>query len=389
MDSAARWFLAGIIVSLVNTALVIAFIGIPGITDDNDSDEPVIVTETEVVEVEVPITYILVVDEDGNIVREEVRVGRPGDQRAPSTTRPTPVATPDLDELTFEEPRFASVFNPLQVAASNGLSVVATGAFGLTAVDLNGDSLPVPLTGLANTGSSAAIDIDIEFDGTFVVLLRDSDRDWRIVTKEPGAVFRRVVVSSDSLDFPATVNALTVSVTGQLYLSASAPGGLYQIDPELGTITALVSGRVFEGLDAGVIGTRVAYAAPSSLARDADSQVGLVENDVATAFKTSYGRCTGPVALSVPSAPTDVAFAPNDRLLVVDADNHTVWLQQRGGEGVRLFGRSDCAAGSDDSSLRAPSAVAIDSDRNVFITDSGNNRLVILPAASEDTSEAR
>ncbi len=101
MDSAARWFLAGIIVSLVNTALVIAFIGIPGITDDNDSGDPVIVTETEVVEVEVPITYILVVDEDGNIVREEVRVGRPGDQGAPSTTRPTPMATPDLDELTF------------------------------------------------------------------------------------------------------------------------------------------------------------------------------------------------------------------------------------------------------------------------------------------------
>jgi hypothetical protein len=390
VDSAARWFLAGIIVSLVNTALVIAFIGIPGITDDDESNsgdaEPIVVTETEVVEVEVPVTYILVVDEDGNIVREEVRVGRPGEPGATATPRPG--GTPDPDDLEFGEARFASVFNPLQVAANSGLALVANGGFGLTAIDLNGGSAPVVFNGLQNTGSSAAIDVDITFDGTIYALLRDSSSAWRIARRAPSGGFWEVVASAELFELPAEVNALSVSATGKVYLSASQPAGLFEIDLIEGTLTAVVEGQEVAGVDAGLVGARIAYAAPMMRPQAAGDQVQLLEEGVTSVFRTTYGRCTGPVALPMPGSPSDVAQLVDDGLLIADEANHSVYLQQRNGSGELIFGRRDCAPGSDESSLDSPSGVAIDRDRNIFIADRGNNRVIILPRASDESAGA-
>lgn len=388
MDSAARWFLAGIIVSLVNTALVIAFIGIPGITDDDESSsnaDPIVVTETEVVEVEVPVTYILVVDEEGNIVREEVRVGRPGE---PGTTAtPRPGATPDPDALEFGEARFASVFNPLRVAASGGRALVANGAFGLTVIDLNGGSAPVVFNGLPNAGSSAAIDVDITFDGTIYALVRDSDTAWRIARQASAGNLWVVVASSETLEWPADVNGLSASATGKLYLSASDPAGLFEIDPTEGTLVAVIERQAVAGIDAGVVGARVAYTAPMARPQTPGDQVGLLEDGAGSVFRTTYGRCTGPVARPVPGDPTDVAQLVDSGLLIADAGNHSIYLQQQNGSGDLIFGRRDCTAGSDATSLSGPSGVAIDRDRNIFIADRGNNRVIILPHASDEPEE--
>ncbi len=378
MDSAARWFLAGIIVSLVNTALVIAFIGIPGITDDN-AHEIQIVTETEVVEVEVPVTYILVIDEDGNVIREEVRVGRPGDTDASPTATPTPSPTPEPDDFTFGAPRFIDVANPLQLAAANGIVLVASGEFKLTAIGLRGGAISVAFDGVENTGQSAAIDVDVVFDGTMFVLLRDSDLNWRIISSKPGNRTWTVVASDLTHRWPASVNAMTASATGKFYLSATDPAGLFELNIGLGTVTPVVEGRVVRGIDAGLIGARVAYAAPAVRAADPPAQIGLFEDRVAAPFVTTYARCLGPVVLPVPGFPPDVALISGDRLLIVDGANHVVRLQERDGSGERIFGRANCTAGSDEASLRSPSAVAVDRDRNVFIADRGNNRLVILP----------
>jgi hypothetical protein len=388
VDSAARWFLAGILVSLVNTALVIAFIGIPGITDDDDSDgDPVVVTETEIVEVEVPVTYILVVDDEGNVIREEVRVGRPGDNDTPVTT-PTATATPVSDELTFGAPRFVSIANPIQVAARKSLALVATGEFGLTAVGLSGGAIAIRLDGLTDTGRSAVIDVDIAFDGTIFILLRDSDLEWRIASRRaPGAPW--AVIASDVMHrWPASVNAMTAAATGTLYLSSTSPAGLVELDLKTNTVTPVVEGRVVRGVDAGFVGTRVVYAAPAVQAVEPPEQIGLFEDRIAGAYETSYRRCPGPVARRVPAFPPDVALVSADRVLVVDGGNHGVRLQERDGEGELIFGHSDCTAASDESGLRSPSAVAIDLDFNVFIADLGNNRLVILPQGGDDPADA-
>lgn len=389
MDSAARWFLAGIIVSLVNTALVIAFIGIPGITDDDESSnadaDPIVVTETEIVEVEVPVTYILVVDEDGNIVREEVRVGRPGEPGATATPRPD--VTPGPDALEFGEARFASVFNPLRVSASGGRALVANGAFGLTVIDLNGGSAPVVFNGLPNAGSSAAIDVDITFDGTIFALVRDSDTAWRIARQESAGNLWVVVASSETLEWPADVNGLSASATGKLYVSASDPAGLFEIDPTAGTLVPVVERQVVAGIDAGLVGARVAYTAPTTRPQTPGDQVGLLEDGAPTAFRTTYARCIGPVARPVPGDPADVAQLLDAGLLIADAGNHAIYLQRRNGSGELIFGRRDCTPGSDATSLNGPSGVAIDRGRNIFIADRGNNRVIILPHASDEPAD--
>jgi hypothetical protein len=84
----------------------------------------------------------------------------------------------------------------------------------------------------------------------------------------------------------------------------------------------------------------------------------------------------------VPGSPSDVAQLVDGGLLVADEANHSVYLQQRNGSGELIFGRRDCTAGGDESSLDSPTGVAIDRNRNIFIADRGNNRVIILPHAS-------
>lgn len=68
VDNAARWFLGGIIVSLINTAVVLVFIGVPGVTGDGDS-------EIEVVEVpRAPVQQVLVVGTDGQVLLQRTNV---------------------------------------------------------------------------------------------------------------------------------------------------------------------------------------------------------------------------------------------------------------------------------------------------------------------------
>ena len=82
MDKAAGWFFAGVLVSLINTGLVIVFIGIPGITDDDSGPSVAIAppprapapvaTATPVGGMVVPgvvgarqaLTFVIVVDQD-------------------------------------------------------------------------------------------------------------------------------------------------------------------------------------------------------------------------------------------------------------------------------------------------------------------------------------
>jgi hypothetical protein len=111
---------------------------------------------------------------------------------------------------------------------------------------------------------------------------------------------------------------------------------------------------------------------------------------LATAVATA--TATGPTQAaaaqpgsSVPLFPRDVAIAYDegpvtDGALVVDGGNHVVWYQRHFNDGDALFG-VPCEAGTDDRHLNGPRGVAIDEDGNVFISDTGNNRVVVLRKA--------
>ena len=80
-----------------------------------------------------------------------------------------------------------------------------------------------------------------------------------------------------------------------------------------------------------------------------------------------------------PKFPRDVAIIDSGRILVVDSLNHIVRLQEWDGGSEDVFGVA-CEQGGDARHLLNPRGAAIDGAGNVFITDTANNRVVVLAA---------
>ncbi len=83
--------------------------------------------------------------------------------------------------------------------------------------------------------------------------------------------------------------------------------------------------------------------------------------------------------LAGPKFPRDVAIVDSDRILVVDSLSHIVRVQTWDGASVDVFGTA-CEQGGDSAHLLNPRGAAIDGSGNVFITDTANNRVVVLAA---------
>lgn len=91
------------------------------------------------------------------------------------------------------------------------------------------------------------------------------------------------------------------------------------------------------------------------------------------------------------SAPYGVAFASTQGLMVSDiSHNRVLYFQgrpeqlQSGQPANLVFGQSDffsSGAGNDDSHMNAPRHIAVDSDDRLYITDTGNSRLLIFDHA--------
>jgi plastocyanin len=192
------------------------------------------------------------------------------------------------------------------------------------------------------------------------------------------------VASASSTGWHADVVAFSVTDGGAVYLSATDPGGVFRLEVDMTTLRPWVEGGRVLGLDSSGDDTRLLFAAPeTSPARPAE-QIRAVLGGVAQRWATTYGPCAGADPAqprTAPQLPRDVALLPVangiDSALVVDS-NHVVWLQSRFGDGRPLFG-VPCESGNDATHLNGPRAVAIDNLGNVFISDTGNGRVVILP----------
>ena len=69
--------------------------------------------------------------------------------------------------------------------------------------------------------------------------------------------------------------------------------------------------------------------------------------------------------------PTDMAFDSQDRLHVVDEENHEVYVYDSSGGFLGRWGEH----GSGDGQLDGPSGIAFDSEDNAFIVDQNNHRI--------------
>lgn len=436
MDNSARWFLAGIVISLINTGLVLAFIGIPGITDLNDSDSTV-----EIVEVAgSAITYVIVQDEDGNVLVERTRLSDDG----VSTEAMAAAEALRGDALTFEDPVFVDIARPTFIVAGDDVAyVVSQGQFGLWKIDLEGESSEVDLGGIDDLGSTMK-DVAIATDGTLYLLVADGVFDWRLFHRSDDDDWTQLT-SSILSGWPAQVVAMTVTDNRAIYLTASQPLGVYRMVAPFREVGDWVPGAGAQGVDVAPDDSLLLYAEPETAPRNAVNQVRFVHEGRFGVWQSTYPSCGATVAVvaavtpvptpepepeatataeadasadttsdgdatatseptvspaaeaeatatpeaveveakpagpHAPQFPRDVAVVDAERALIVDTLSHAVRLQIRDGGGRVLFGVA-CEAGSDDLHLQNPRGATIDGAGNVFISDTANNRVVVLPA---------
>ena len=402
MDNAARWFLAGIVVSLINTGLVIAFIGIPGVTDDRTS------AEVRVVEVpSPPVTYIVVVDADGNVLVERTALDA-GASAADAATMMLSGQT-----LRFAAPVFAPIARPTFVAAQDGVAYVTSqGKFEVWRVGLDGTTRRLDLDGIDDLGS-IVMDVDVTTNGTMYVLVSDGVFDWRIYRGVEGDWTQ--IASSILSGWSGQLIALSVADNEGIYLTATEPAGVYRMVPPFREVSEWVPGTSALGVDVSADEGLLVYAAPQTDPVNPLAQVGYVRDGRFGSWQSLYAGCgadasamasataTATAATTAeatataeadaeatvepvqkrplvgPKFPRDVAIIDSGRILVVDSLNHIVRLQEWDGGSEDVFGVA-CEQGGDARHLLNPRGAAIDGAGNVFITDTANNRVVVLAA---------
>ncbi|MCH7793450.1 MAG: hypothetical protein IID31_14370 [Planctomycetes bacterium] len=387
---------------MINTGLVIAFIGIPGVTDDRTS------AEVRVVEVpSPPVTYIVVVDADGNVLVERTALDA-GASAADAATMMLSGQT-----LRFAAPVFAPIARPTFVAAQDGVAYVTSqGKFELWRVGLDGTTRRLDLDGIDDLGS-IVMDVDVTTNGTMYVLVSDGVFDWRIYRGVEGDWTQ--IASSILSGWSGQLIALSVADNEGIYLTATEPAGVYRMVPPFREVSEWVPGTSALGVDVSADEGLLVYAAPQTDPVNPLAQVGYVRDGRFGSWQSLYAGCgtdasamasataTATAATTAeatataeadaeatvepvqkrplvgPKFPRDVAIIDSGRILVVDSLNHIVRLQEWDGGSEDVFGVA-CEQGGDARHLLNPRGAAIDGAGNVFITDTANNRVVVLAA---------
>ncbi len=394
MDNAWRWFFSGILVGLICTALALVVIDPVGRFGLRAPDLAGLVAAPPTAEPAGERTFILVVDESGRVVSQRVELAPaalsapaapgappaapavPGEPSTPVPPPPTP--TPGL---ALGKAILAKVEQPTFIAAREGTAYVATRKLELKKVDYKGAVSNQSVDGIKDLGASRIADVDVTGDGTLFALVIDGPFEWRVFKRAASASSWTVTGSATSTNWPAEVQAMAVTDGGAVYLSAADPGGVFRMEADGVTLRPWVEGGRALGIDSAGDDSRLLYVSPEAAPRRAEDQVRMVQGGVAQRWLTTYGGCQDGSTRAMPLLPRDVAVLPSDSgseaALIVDSNN-VVWYQQRFGVGYPVFG-VPCESGSDATHLNGPRSVAVDNLGNVFISDAGNSRVIVLP----------
>ena len=169
---------------------------------------------------------------------------------------------------------------------------------------------------------------------------------------------------------------------------------------DTGGIIETIAGSFLEGFAGdGDRATLAALNGPRGVAVDAmgrvyiadtgNHRIRMVDTDgtittVAGTGRSGFSRDGGPGARTPLNSPGDVAADNNGRLYVADTGNHRIRvldlhldiIQTVGGTGVSGFNHAEGAG--IETSLNAPSGIAIDSEGRVYVADTNNNRILQL-----------
>jgi DNA-binding CsgD family transcriptional regulator/sugar lactone lactonase YvrE len=172
--------------------------------------------------------------------------------------------------------------------------------------------------------------------------------------------------------------SVAVAIDGTIYVADTDNFAIKRIDLKQGTISIFAgghSGQFVDGSDA----LSASIGNPTGVAVTPDgktvffangSWVGRIDRD-STVHLVDAGPMQEPVGL---------AFAPDGTLYIADVSGNKVWRRSLDGALSPFAGSGQYSFGGDgasalDAALRRPRAVAIDAAGNLLIADTGNNRI--------------
>ena len=313
-------------------------------------------------------------------------------------------------------PRPAPAVDIGQAAALGQLVTVA----GLGSEGFSGDGGPATAAQLTRP-TSLAIDpggsLYIADSASNVTRIRRVDRGGKIVTLAGDGALQFLIGETDFAKDVRFREFAHVALDGRgdLYVSQGAPAGFADVSSNW--IARISEGRVhlvaggpsrFGYSGDGGPAAQAALRRPRGLAVDASGNLYFADSGnhvvrrvtadsliatVAGTGQLGFSGDGGPATKAMLAAPVGVALSPDGSLYIADTGNHRVRKIDHGGTITTVAGdgtaayRGDGGAGV-SASLNAPSGLVFDSAGNLYIADTGNNRIRKLAVSGTITTVA-
>ena len=200
---------------------------------------------------------------------------------------------------------------------------------------------------------------------------------------------------------------LAVDGSGNLYVADSGNQRIRRIDAE-GVITTIAGTGVRGSSGDGGPATEAQFAAPGGLAVDGSGNLyvadwgnhGIRRIDAGGVITTIAGTGVrgfsgdgGPATEAQFATPTDLAADGSGNLYVADSANHRIRRIDAGGvittiAGTGVRGFSGDGGPATEAQIAAPGGLALDGSGNLYVADSGNNRIRRIDAEGVVTTIA-
>ena len=435
MDSSARWFLAGIFVSLINMAFVAFFIFGPRLPEvfevlssgsKSSHVEKVSASASEI------IYKVVVIDERSEVVFWESGLSDEAIKKLVEELRIKPLSQTDtesvlentqtqelvasysqktLEQFTFSDGRdvisvtdkVADLHNFEGVSWLISDETMTLKGFGKM---LSDGFTEVPISAIEAHSSSGAIALTLDQSGHLWVLLTETD-GWRVVKKTFNSDNWVEVVSHLNADVEFRPTDIALGDDRSIYLSSSYPPALYRykqaakqieivspINDAASSVTYTPTGLIVSGESRSAVAfdhaeLQVLFIEHSTVSEIIPNSAAPGEvNRAFIAWAGTYPDCEAGDLFRVRAAedrnllrnPLSVGMADRGRALLVDFESNVVFAQANDGSGEILWGNKDCSAGDSGRGLSGPTSAAMDEDKNLVIIDDGNSRILFLPS---------
>jgi uncharacterized protein (TIGR03437 family) len=207
-----------------------------------------------------------------------------------------------------------------------------------------------------------------------------------------------------SLNYPT---GLAVDANGNLYIADSNNNRVRKVTPD-GNISTFAGNGVYGYMADGVPAMGTALAYPIGLATDTNGNVYIADrgnsrirkvatngiiSTVAGNGKSGFAGDKGPASAAMLNEPTDVAVDTLGNLYIVDNLNFRIRKVSTDQSITTIAGNGKPGFSGDkgpatQASLNAPIGVAVDASGNVYISDTGNQRIRQVTSAGTITTLA-